>query len=132
MARQRPEQILQRQVAALLDTVLVPEAVWWHTPNGMTTTPRQGRIFKELGMKAGIPDIVILARGKAHFIELKAPPAVLRSGRLSRAKPRTSEDQDRMAVRLTLAGGVCFVAQTLEEVARILAMLGLSIVEIRG
>ena len=70
----RPEEALQRQVAAFLDIALPEDAVWWHTPNQRGTRSRvENMILKGLGVKAGIPDVMILWRGQLYCIELKAP-----------------------------------------------------------
>jgi len=57
--RRHPEEDLQRQVAQLLDHL---GWLWWHTPNG----GKRGRVeagrLRGLGVKAGVPDILIAER----------------------------------------------------------------------
>lgn len=69
----RPEQALQQSVAAYLDHVM-PHLLWWHVPNSSGNRgARLGGILKSMGVKAGVPDLVlILPNGLAGFIELKA------------------------------------------------------------
>lgn len=91
----RPEEALQRQVAAFLDVALPEDAVWWHTPNQRGTRARfENEILKALGVKGGFPDVAILFRGRLYCIELKAP------GR----KP--TDAQDALRARLQRAGAI--------------------------
>ncbi|RAK51609.1 VRR-NUC domain-containing protein [Phenylobacterium soli] len=71
--RRRPEQDLQLAVARYIDRAY-PGLIWWHTPNASGNRgARLGGILKAMGVKAGVPDIVIiLPTGQAAFIELKA------------------------------------------------------------
>ncbi len=106
----RPEERLQRQVAQYLDACLPPEAVWWHTPNQRGTRKKyEAQILKALGVKPGVPDCIIIYRGRAIFIELKAPKGSL------------SVVQKDMRDRLTVAGGLWFEARTLEQVEGVLS-----------
>jgi len=45
--------------------------LFWHTPNGGSRDKREAGKFKLMGMLAGVPDIIILAKDKMHFVELK-------------------------------------------------------------
>ena len=67
------ENSLQRAVATYLNDIerLYKTIVWFHAPNGMRASRNQAHIHKAYGMKAGVPDCVILADGKAFCIELK-------------------------------------------------------------
>ena len=69
----RAEDALQRDVARLLDYALPPDAVWFHAPNGGGRSKVEAAIFKGLGVKPGVPDLIILYRGRCLAIELKAP-----------------------------------------------------------
>ena len=71
--KQRPEQVLQIQVAAFLNVALPEESLWWHTPNQVgNRSYAEAGILKAMGVKAGIPDILILYRARLYAIELKA------------------------------------------------------------
>ena len=50
---------------------------FWHCPNGIQASKKQGAKFKAMGMRAGIPDIIILTRRKICFIELKTEKGYL-------------------------------------------------------
>lgn len=61
------------QVAAWLDWSLPKECIWWHTPNGGKRNAREAARLKRMGVKAGVPDIVIFRGCTPYFIELKSP-----------------------------------------------------------
>lgn len=65
------EREFQITVASYLDSLGV---LWFHPPNGGTRNVREAVYLKKQGVKAGVPDVVILEpRGKWHglFLELK-------------------------------------------------------------
>jgi hypothetical protein len=66
------EQTLQRAVIEHLQVRGAPGIFWWHTPNGGYRRPREAKIFKSLGVKAGIPDLMIIHEGRIYGLELKA------------------------------------------------------------
>ena len=49
----------------------VRNAYWFHVGNGGWRSPVEARIFKSLGVKAGVPDLFIVANGKPYGLELK-------------------------------------------------------------
>ncbi len=102
--RNHPEEIFQRAVAQYLDLALPEDAVWWHTPNGGARSRAEAGIFKAMGVKAGVPDIIVIYQGQVVAIELKGP-----NGRLSPA-------QRAMHERLMLAGALVYTATRIEEV----------------
>jgi VRR-NUC domain len=69
---QRPEQQLQRAVLDHLRWRARRDAWWTHIPNGGARSPIEAAIFKALGVRAGAPDLLIVADGRPLFIELKA------------------------------------------------------------
>src|SRR5690242_12876231 len=46
----------------------LPGIVTWHTPNGGKRDPREAKLFKELGVLPGFPDVAHLW-GTLHLIE---------------------------------------------------------------
>lgn len=71
--RAHPEDDLQRGVVRFLKLALPGDAFYFHIPNG---GPRHGKaraILTGMGLRAGVPDLCVIHRGHAHFIELKAP-----------------------------------------------------------
>jgi hypothetical protein len=76
LAVRHPEAALQRTIAAYLSWALAPPAYWSAIGHGGGGQMR-GRILKGMGVKAGLPDILIVHDGIAHWIELKAEKGVL-------------------------------------------------------
>ena len=103
-AVRRPEQNLHRSVAQFLDLVL-PADCWWTTiPLGGGGRIR-GAILKSMGAKSGTPDILIVYRGKAYFIELKT------------TKGTESGAQKLTAAQISMAGARRAIARSIEGVA---------------
>jgi hypothetical protein len=104
----RPEEALQRQVAAYLNAV--PDLLWWATANQRGTRSRaEMGVLKAMGVKAGVPDLcVLIPGGKIGFIELKAP------------KGRMSDSQLEFTERAKDRGALVAVCHSLEEVAEYL------------
>jgi len=107
------EHHLQAAVAEFLGFALPPhEAVFCSIPNGGKRNKATAGKLKAEGLQPGAPDLVILWKGRAIGLELKA-----RRGRLSSA-------QLAFSMRWTTAGGVYAVARSLEEVADLLDAAG--------
>ena len=102
--RARPEQDLHRAVVQFLELALPRDAVWFHVPNGERRDQKIGAILAGLRVKPGVPDILILYRGRLHCIELKGS-----RGRLTAA-------QKDMHAQLWFCGATVRVCRTLEEV----------------
>ena len=110
IAVRRPEQALHKPVADLLSAILIPPT-WFSTfPSGGGGKVR-GSILKGLGLKAGVPDLLIVHEGRAYWIELKAP----KTGRLSEAQKVTQP-------ALRAAGSPVANLRTIDEVLRWLAL----------
>jgi hypothetical protein len=81
----RPEEQLQRAVAQLL--ALYEQRgllAYAHVPNGGYRTPAESGILRALGVRRGVPDILVWSELGNHFgIELKAPNGKLSPGQLS-------------------------------------------------
>jgi hypothetical protein len=73
MTVQRPEQAIQKAVIAHLDTRRVPGVFYFHVPSGGYRRPIEAKIFKSIGSKPGIPDLLFIFRGKVFGLELKTP-----------------------------------------------------------
>jgi len=115
MARAPDEADIQRAFCIWLDGgALLPGVVYWHTPNsGEGRNAFQGKILKQQGVKAGIPDLLFLWGG-LYGLEMKKPGGVL------------SPAQRAMHARLTAAGlvGVA-TANSLEGARQVLRTWGL-------
>ena len=81
--RNRPEQATQRAVVEYLRILEnLGELTFFHVPNGGRRSKAEASIFKGLGVRAGVPDLVVLfPEGRTAFIEIKSD-----KGRLSAAQ----------------------------------------------
>jgi hypothetical protein len=50
---------------------LLPDALYWHTPNGGARDAVEGARFKQIGVKPGIFDLTFLRAGGLYVLELK-------------------------------------------------------------
>jgi hypothetical protein len=115
-ARRRPELLLHKAVAAYLNAVL-PTTVWWTTfPAGGGGAIR-GATLKAQGLKAGVPDLLIIHQGRAHWIELKAPKGV------------SSDTQIDTAGRLEWAGCRTTLCRSIDEVREALKYWSIPTIE---
>ena len=112
MRRQRPEQALQRSVAELLDQL---GWLWCHVPNGGWRTKTEAAIFQGLGVKPGVPDILIFENwivdrygGFGLAIELKA------------GRGKVTPSQGSWISELTKRGWLCYVARNMDDVMSII------------
>jgi hypothetical protein len=79
--RNRPEEIIHRAVVDYLLLALPAGVVFFHVPNGGKRSKTEGKRFKEMGVRAGVPDLVfILPAGRAAFAEIKSPDGSLTPG----------------------------------------------------
>ena len=82
--RQYPETRLQKAIVQHLMLLGVPEMEFFAVPNGVKMSPRTAALQKSLGMKAGVPDLVIDISGIIHYLEVKA------AGKLNNLSPDQS------------------------------------------
>ncbi|APG08158.1 hypothetical protein BKD09_07445 [Bradyrhizobium japonicum] len=64
---------IQRAVVLHLRQRGVPGLVFCHCPNGGYRRPTEAAIFKALGVRAGVADLLLWHDGKSFALELKAP-----------------------------------------------------------
>ena len=76
LAKYLTEDEIQIQVAAWLDAKLPQGWLWFHCANGGFRKKTTAKRFKAMGLKPGIPDIIIL-RPEPIYIELKSFGGVL-------------------------------------------------------
>ena len=84
--RQHPEEALQRTVAAYLDLAL-PYGCWWTTIPAGGGGKVRGAHLKAMGYKPGTPDILVILRGQALWLELKS-----KTGRLTKSQKQCRQD----------------------------------------
>jgi len=103
-----PEAALQRQIVGYLSWALTPPA--WFTAIGHGGGGEmRGMILKGMGMKAGVPDLVIVYDRCAYWCELKAAKGVL------------SEAQKEVHAALWKAKTPVAVVRSLDEFRALLA-----------
>ena len=78
----------------------------------MKLTPEQGALRKRMGIKAGIPDLLILWRGRLIGLELKAPKGVVR------------QSQTDMGLAIIEAGGHWASCRSIEDIEAVLRSQG--------
>jgi hypothetical protein len=106
----RPEQDIQKALIGHLKIRGARGIVYWHTPNGALLGGKrsckgvsiQGSIFKGLGVRKGVSDLILVHASKVHALELKAPDGV------------TSEEQDKFLEDMAAAGAMVAVAEGLD------------------
>jgi VRR-NUC domain-containing protein len=99
----RPEQQFQRSVIGQLQWRARYDAWWTHIPNGGWRSPVEAAIFRSLGVRAGVPDLLIVSAGRPLFLELKAP------GR------KLSPAQIECHAALERAGGIIATADNIDD-----------------
>jgi hypothetical protein len=101
MARNRPEQQIQRSVVQHLEW-RARRGVWWtHIPLGGLRSKIEAAILKAQGTTRGTPDLLIVASGRAHFLELKAP-----GGRLTDVQRACHDALRRAGAEIATAFGL--------------------------
>ncbi len=93
MAR-REEWQEQKKLARLLDKWLDPACTFWTATDPVASSALSGAIRKQRGVKPGVPDQLILYRGKLIAIELKS-----RCGKCSPPQRAVREDLLRAGAR---------------------------------
>lgn len=69
----RHEQATQIATMNFLNTALIPPAFAFHIPNGGKRTHVEAQILKAMGVRAGMPDLFVIAPAKTFLaIEMKA------------------------------------------------------------
>jgi hypothetical protein len=88
------EDDLHVRVAKYLDHVTPSDCVWWHTPNGARYDPAKAAstasLLAMMGLRRGIPDILLLYRGTLFGCELKSL-----TGRATADQASVADDMNR-------------------------------------
>jgi hypothetical protein len=116
--RGHPEDDLQRSVVQFLRVALPDDAIAYAVPNGGQRHSKAAARLVGLGVRAGIPDLAIVWRGHAIFVELKA------AGRTGRTGGSLSAVQRQMIDKLHVCGADVVVCKTLECVEGSLREMG--------
>lgn len=105
----RPEDQIQRAVFQHIRTRGAPGLVAWHTPNGGKRKPIEAAIFKGLGVRAGVSDIIAVHRGAIFALELKAD-----GGRPTETQMEFLADIGRAGAFTAVATGIDQAVATME------------------
>jgi hypothetical protein len=102
--RSRPEQAIQKAIFDHIAWRGVKNVFAFHVPLGGWRSAVEAAIFKSTGTVAGIPDVLIIHRGRCFGLELKSE----RGGRLSDAQHNTH-------ARMREAGAVVATSYGIDE-----------------
>jgi hypothetical protein len=105
-----PEQTIHRAVAEHLRQRGAPGIVFIHCPNGGYRRPVEASIFKSLGVRAGVSDLLLWRDGKSYALELKAP-----GGRATEAQLEFLADMEAAGAFTCLAEGLDRALDVLES-----------------
>lgn len=107
--RYQPEQIIQKAVFQHIRARGVPGLVAWHTPNGGKRRPIEAAIFKSMGVRPGVADIIAVHKGKIFAMELKAE-----KGQPSESQLEFLSDIERAGAFTAMPRGLDAAIATLE------------------
>ena len=110
--RRQDEEALHRAVVRYLQWALPADATFYHPANGGLRSKVTAARMVALGVRAGIPDLAIVWKGRALFIELKAPRGQL------------SAHQKQMINKLIYCGAEVMCCRSVECVYGSLVELG--------
>lgn len=111
--RSQPEGDIQRAVFAHLRQRAMPGVFAFHVPNGGYRKPREAAMLKGLGVTPGVPDIIIIHKGRAFGLELKA------------AGGRATEKQMLAMDAMDEAGAFVCIAEGLDRALAVLEAWGI-------
>jgi hypothetical protein len=111
MARANPESEIQRAVVQHLRARGVPGMVFFHVPNGGRRDKIEGAIFKAMGVRAGVSDLILVHDSK--IFALKAEGG------------RPSTEQMTFLTEIDRAGAYTAIAPGLDRALHTLEMWGL-------
>jgi hypothetical protein len=108
--RMRPEQAIQRAVLQHLEIRAKLGTFWFHVGNGGWRTPVEAAVFKGLGVKAGVPDLIIIREGRCYGLELKAD-----GGRITPIQRTAHVLMEAAGAQIAVAAGLDAALSQLEE-----------------
>lgn len=111
--RRQEEESTHRAVWRYLQWALPPDACAYHPANGGKRHHKAAARMSALGVVPGVPDLAIVWRGQALFVELKS------------AKGALSPEQRSFHRKLTYCGALVVTCRSLECVECALRELGM-------
>lgn len=107
------EDAIQRAIASYLDVALPPDCFYTAVNPKPFKSKAAAGISKAMGMKAGVPDIVLCASGRFVGIEVKQEGKYL------------EKVQKAVHEQIGNAGGKCFTVRSIDDVEDVLNELGI-------
>lgn len=111
--RANPESAIQRAVFQHLKARAAPGVFAFAVPNGGYRKPIEAAIMKGLGTVAGVPDVILIHKGRTFGLELKAPGG------------RITERQLAAHAAMGEAGAFVCIAEGLDRALKALEAWGL-------
>jgi hypothetical protein len=105
-----PEDDIQRTVLALFALRAAPGTFVFHVSNGRARRPIESAILKSLGLRAGIPDLLVIR--ESHVFALQLKPL---DGRLSPAQLAAHDALRGAGAEVAVAGGIDQLIAVLER-----------------
>lgn len=106
----RPEQKIHIAVVDHLRKRGAPGLVYFHPANGGKRTPREAALFKAMGVRAGVSDLILIHAGKIFALELKSE-----EGRASEAQLAFLSEIDAAGAFTAMPTGLNAALATLES-----------------
>lgn len=106
----RTEQTLQVSLVRVLSFALTAETAFFHVGNGGYRTYAEAGIFRAMGVKAGVPDLVFIHAGHAFGLELKSD-----EGQLSIAQRAMQAELREAGMRIETVRSVDEALERLRE-----------------
>jgi hypothetical protein len=115
--RAKPDRAEERIHIAVVEYLrfAAPGLVWFHVPNGGRRDPGEAAKLKQMGVRAGVPDLVfVLPDGRSAFVELKSDAGTL--------EPEQAAFFDAIPVEVPRA-----VCRSIDDVERALLSWGVTL-----
>lgn len=103
---------LQIAIANVLRLSATRGTTWFAVPNEGARSPRNGKRMKDMGRRAGVPDLIIVVKSTPHSIECKKP------------KEKQSQAQRDMEQEFREAGVSYTIVDNLDQAILLLKDIG--------
>jgi hypothetical protein len=109
--RKRPEDQIQRTVLQHLKIRAPRDCFFFHPANGGQRSPVEAAILNGLGVRAGVPDLIIIHAGEVFGLELKAEGG----GKPTELQLEAQEAMRRAGAKVATATGLDAALKQLES-----------------
>jgi hypothetical protein len=104
------EQAIQRAVFDHIRARGVPGLFAFHPANGGYRRPVEAKILKGMGLRAGVPDVILIHEGRCYAMEIKAP-----GGRATAAQLEALAEMEAAGAFTCVAEGLDRALAVLEQ-----------------